>query len=106
MHGRNYMELDALIEDGLSPLLAWYGMTGLAAREIGQDDAGVLDEGKRADLLVCRGDVLETPRLMDDGAIVEVIKDGEAYRGGLAELPPRTFRTDTEDIWVRSPKSD
>ncbi|MFN7972789.1 MAG: amidohydrolase family protein [Acidobacteriota bacterium] len=100
MHGRNYMELDALVKDGLAPLAAWHGMTGLAAAEIGQDDAGTIAPGKRADLLVCRGDVLDTPRLLDEGALVEVLKDGVGHRGALGNIPQRTFRHTTHDIWT------
>lgn len=92
MHGRNYMEIPALVRDGLDPLQAWHAMTGAAAREIGQDDTGVLAEGRRADLLICEGDVLTDATLMDRGAIIEVMKDGEAYRGGIAGLPQRSFR--------------
>ena len=93
MHGRNYMELVHLIRDGLSPLAAWHGATGLAATEIGQDDAGVLAPGKRADLLVARGDVVEDPGLLDRGALVEVLKDGVGHRGGLAGVPQTSFRS-------------
>jgi imidazolonepropionase-like amidohydrolase len=92
MHGRNYMELVHLIRDGLSPLQAWHGATGLAAGEIGQEDAGVLAPLRRADMLVARGDVVEHPELLDDGALIEVIKDGEGYRGGLPGLPQRRFQ--------------
>ena len=92
MHGRNYMEMAALVRDGLEPLHAWHAMTGAAAAEIGQDDAGVLAPGRRADLLVCEGDVLTDPARLDRGALVEVVKDGEGYRGGLPGLPQRTFR--------------
>ncbi len=93
MHGRNFMELDCLIRDGLAPLVAWFGATGLAAREIGQDDAGTIEPGRRADLLVARGDVIENPALLGDGGIVEVIQDGVGHRRGLAELPQRDFGT-------------
>lgn len=98
MHGRNYMELVSLIEDGLPPLTAWYGATGLAAEHIGQEDAGMLTEGKRADLLVCRQDVLDHPELLGQGALVEVIKDGVGYRGALAALPQRTFSSCVADV--------
>jgi len=91
MHGRNWMELVHLVRDGLAPLQAWYGSTGLAAEEIGQDDAGVLREGMRADFLVCRDDVIERPEAWDSETLVEVVKDGEGYRGALAGLPQRTF---------------
>ncbi len=91
MHGRNYMEIVSLIQDGLSPLSAWFAGTGLAGQRIGQDDAGSLVPGKRADLLVCAGDVIENPALLDQGALVEVIKDGIGYRGVLDDIPQRTF---------------
>jgi imidazolonepropionase-like amidohydrolase len=91
MHGRNFMELVHLVRDGLDPLAAWHGMTGLAASEIGQADAGTLARGQRADLLVCRGDVIRDPSLLDAGALLEVVKDGVGYRGALDGIPQRTF---------------
>jgi imidazolonepropionase-like amidohydrolase len=96
MHGRNFMEIVALVRDGLDPLEAWHAMTGLAAEEIGQADAGVLAAGRRADLLLAKGDVVAHPELLDDGALVEVVKDGEGYRGAVAELPQRRFRSTVE----------
>jgi imidazolonepropionase-like amidohydrolase len=93
MHGRNYMEIVHLIRDGLSPLQAWHGATGLAAQEIGQTDAGALLPGRRADLLVARGDVVEQPELLDRGALIEVIKDGMGCRGGLPGIPQQGFPT-------------
>lgn len=91
MHGRNYMEIVHLIKDGVSPLTAWYGATGLAASEIGQEDTGRLLPGRRADLLLADGDVVEQPELLDRGALIEVIKDGFGYRGGIPDIPQRTF---------------
>jgi len=104
-HGRNYMELVALIRDGLDPLAAWHSMTGLAAAEIGQDDTGVIAAGRRADLLICTGDVLADPALLDSGALVEVVKDGEGYRGGVAGLPQRRFATTVADALDRQNRS-
>ncbi len=91
MHGRNFMEIVSLMQDGLPSLSAWYAGTGLAAERIKQDDAGCLVSGKRADLLLCRDDVIENPTLFDQGALVEVLKDGVGYRGAIAEIPQRTF---------------
>ena len=91
MHGRNFMELVHLVRDGLDPLAAWHGMTGLAAAEIGQADAGTLVAGQRADLLICEGTVVERPELLDAGALREVVKDGVAYRGAVDGIPQRTF---------------
>lgn len=92
MHGRNYMEIVHLVRDGLDPLAAWHGATGLAAASIEQDDAGTLVAGQRADLLVCRGDVIRRPELLDEGALVEVVQDGVGHRGALDGIPQRTFQ--------------
>ena len=91
MHGRNYMELVSLMKDGVRPLTAWYGGTGLAADSIGQQDTGKLIPGYRADLLLCQGDVIEHPQMFDQQALVEVVKDGVGYRGALPALPQRSF---------------
>jgi imidazolonepropionase-like amidohydrolase len=91
MHGRNYMELVALIGEGVPPLAAWYGATGLAADQLGLTDTGTLVEGKRADLLVCREDVVQDPSRLDYEALVEVLKDGWGYRNGLPGMRQRTF---------------
>jgi imidazolonepropionase-like amidohydrolase len=93
MHGRNYMELVALVRDGLSPLAAWHAGTGLAASQIGQPDAGTLVAGQRADVLLCRGDVLGKPELLDQGALVEVLKDGVGHRNGVPGIPQRNFQS-------------
>ncbi len=92
MHGRNYMELCALMQDGLPALGAWFGATGLAADHIGQADTGQVVAGRRADLLVCQGNVLEHPELLGSGALHEVIKDGRGYRGGMPAIPQETFQ--------------
>ena len=91
MHGRNYMELVALIDEGVPPLTAWFGATGLAADQLGLTDTGMLAEGCRADLLVCQSDVLEDPSFFDTGALVEVLKDGWGYRNGLPTVPQQTY---------------
>jgi imidazolonepropionase-like amidohydrolase len=91
MHGRNHQELVHLVKDGLTPLEAWHAMTGRAAPAVGQPDAGTLAVGQRADLLVCRGAVVEQPELLDRGALVEVLKDGVGHRGGLEGVPQRTW---------------
>ncbi len=64
-------------------------MTGLAASEIGQDDAGVLQVGRRADLLICQGDVIDQPQLLDKGAMLEVVKDGVWHAAQPAS--PKSF---------------
>lgn len=104
MHGRAALELDALKREGLSSLAAWHAGTGLAAKHIGQDDAGCLVPGRRADLLVADADVLADPAALTRGALLEVIKDGVAYRGGLPSLPQRTYRSAVADLLPRAPR--
>ncbi|MED5330586.1 MAG: amidohydrolase family protein [Planctomycetota bacterium] len=104
MHGRNYMELAYLIKEGLSPLQAWWGSTGLAASEIGQDDTGTLVPGQRADLLLCEGNVLDDPSLLDQGALREVVKDGWGHRGDLEGIPQRSYASSVRDsLWPGEP---
>ena len=98
MHGQNWLELVPLVNDGLGPLQAWHGSTGLAAAEIGQDDSGTLEAGKRADLLVFTEDVVGDPSRLGPKSLFEVVKDGEAYRGALADLPQRTFGSTVEQL--------
>ncbi len=93
MHGRNYMELVALIHEGVPPMAAWFGATGLAAEQLGLTDTGTVTEGQRADLLVCQGNVVDDPSLLDTGALIEVVKDGKGYRNGLPTIPQRTYGT-------------
>ena len=98
MHGRNYMELVALMNDGLTGLEAWHAMTGLAAKQINAEETGELKAGNRADLLLCSGDVLESPKLLDQGALVEVMKDGVGHRG-LPGIPQRKFSDTIATLW-------
>lgn len=98
MHGQNYLEIASLIADGLTPLQAWHGATGLAADEIGESDTGVLKTGKLADLLICKGNVIDEPQLMGKGALIEVMKDGVGHRGGIPQIPQRTFASTVQDF--------
>lgn len=91
MHGRNYEEIVHLVKDGLTPLEAWFAMTGRAGPAIGQADAGALAPGRRADLLVFDRDVVARPERLSEGGLLEVVKDGVAYRGRLSGLPQRTW---------------
>jgi imidazolonepropionase-like amidohydrolase len=92
------MEMVSLIKDGVPPLAAWHSGTGLAAERIGQDDAGKLVPGYRADILFSRGDVIAEPHLFDQGTLAEVVKDGIGYRGYLNGVPQKTFRSVVDDL--------
>jgi imidazolonepropionase-like amidohydrolase len=98
MHGRNYMEMVSLIHDGIDPLSAWYSATGLAGKWVGQADAGQLLADFRADLLVCNQDVVEDPKNFEKDALVEVIKDGVGYKGGIQGIPQATFEAQVKQV--------
>ena len=87
------MELVALMKDGIPPLTAWYGATGLAGQQVGQEDVGMVATGYRADLLVCKEDVLDRPELFEQGALVEVIKDWSGLPGWFVRIPLPNVRT-------------
>ncbi|MFD9701661.1 amidohydrolase family protein [Lentzea sp. NPDC059081] len=56
-HGESmHDELALLVEAGLTPVEALRGATSLAALTFGLDDRGVVEPGKRADLLLVDGD--------------------------------------------------
>ena len=69
---------------GLSPGQALLSMTRDAAAVVGFDDAGVLEVGKRADMVVAQGNVLgDIRKLTRDGAVEVVIQGGECVFGSL-----------------------
>lgn len=91
MHGQNYMELVHMVKEGIPPLTAWYGATGLAAENVDEPQTGTIVAGQFADLLLFEQDVIAQPELWNKDTLFEVIKDGYAYRGKLKELPQKSF---------------
>ncbi len=57
-HGGIATEVAAFVARGAAPELALRGATGSAAKALGRDDIGVLEPGRRADLLWVDGDPL------------------------------------------------
>lgn len=104
MHGKNYMELVVLVRNGLAPLEAWHSSTGLAAKHIGVPQAGTIAPGQFADLVFCSKDVFEKPEELDRGALVEVMKEGKAYRGAVPGLPLRHYRDTVHEVLPLGPE--
>jgi imidazolonepropionase-like amidohydrolase len=89
--GENAVELEALVEHcGFSPFDALLAGTSVAARAIGLGtEAGSLEPGKRADLLVLARSPLDDIRVLRDRAnLVTVVKGGRPVR---AEVPVEVF---------------
>lgn len=78
-HPPNAAELRCLVDAGLTPMQAIQAATGLAAECLGvEHDLGLLEKGKRADLVVVDGDPLADIRILQDPARIRlVVKDGK-----------------------------
>ena len=75
-HGRNLDELDLMVEHGMSPLDAWRATTRSAATLMGlEQQLGTLAPGKRADVVLLRGDLSDLAKLGE--RIAGVWKDGQ-----------------------------
>lgn len=58
-HGNNALELQLMVEAGMSPLQALLAATRNAAEIIGRDDLGTIEVGKTADLIIVDSDPLQ-----------------------------------------------
>jgi imidazolonepropionase-like amidohydrolase len=82
-HGTNLRELELMAGNGLSPEQALVAGTSSAAALLGlQDELGTIEAGKRADLVVVRGDPFDFATLKE--RIREVWKDGVRVVGETA----------------------
>jgi imidazolonepropionase-like amidohydrolase len=81
-HGANAQEVALMAERGLSGRDALLAATRNAARLLGLErEIGTLEEGKRGDAVLVRGNPLERPGLFWDPAnLLAVFKDGVPYR--------------------------
>ena len=73
-----WMELGMYVEKcGFSCIQALRAATSVGARRFGFDDRGMVEVGRRADLVLVKGDVVEkVSRLWEDEGIVGVWKEG------------------------------
>ena len=77
-HGDNAREFIYMVEAGIPAAYALQAATVRAAEVLGVDDQGVLEPGKRADVIALAGDPLQ-----DINAVMDVrfvMKDGEVYK--------------------------
>lgn len=79
-HGDNIRELEYMVAAGMSPTDAFIAATRNAAELMGLlGDLGTIEVGKRADLVLLRGDGLDVEGLL--GRIAAVYKDGKRVVG-------------------------
>ena len=82
-HGDNAREFVLMVEAGIPAPYALQSATLLAAEVLGVDDQGVIETGKRADIVAMPGDPLK-----DIGMVMHVdfvMKDGVIYRNTTTE---------------------
>ena len=81
-HGNNSVELDMLVDAGMTPMQAIVAGTGEAAACCGLgSDLGTLEAGKLADIIVVDGNPLrDITVLQDRDRIRLVMKEGQVYR--------------------------
>ncbi len=89
-HGGNARELQLMVENGMTPMQAIVASTSSAARLLHLDQQlGMLEEGKLADVIIVDGDVLADISTIADPANVKlVLKGGRAAKNTLDVAVP------------------
>ena len=84
-HGNNSVELDMLMDAGMTPMQAIVSGTGEAAACCGLgDDLGTVEQGKLADLIVVDGNPLGDITVLQERERIKVVmKEGQIYRNLL-----------------------
>lgn len=82
-HGANARELRLMVEWGMTPLQAITAGTRTGADLLGLlDELGTVETGKRADLLLVRGNPLDDISILERSEeILVILKDGKLVRG-------------------------
>jgi imidazolonepropionase-like amidohydrolase len=77
-HGENAKEFVYMVDAGIAPAYALQSATFFAAQVLGVDDQGVIEAGKRADIVAVPGDpVADIGQVMK---VAFVMKDGVVYK--------------------------
>jgi imidazolonepropionase-like amidohydrolase len=86
-HGDNGMELQLMVENGMTPMQSIQASTINAARLLRMDEQiGTLEAGKLADLILVNGDVLNNINLIADPKNVELV-----FKGGKVVNRPASI---------------
>ena len=84
-HPPNAMELECLVEAGMTTMQALVAATGWAAECLGMEkEIGTLQKGKAGDLVLVEGDPLKDITLLQDSQRIKlVMKEGRVYSNQL-----------------------
>jgi len=88
-HGENALELQLMVEAGMTPMEAIVATTRTGAEVLGlAEQVGTVEVGKLADLLVVAGDPLADISVLQDKQKIEVIiKSGRVVMDRRGEKP-------------------
>lgn len=75
-HGDNALELELMVQHGMTPLEAVKAATSRAAAALGLEEVGSLEEGKIADVLLVQGDPLEDIGILRDRERISLVLKG------------------------------
>jgi imidazolonepropionase-like amidohydrolase len=79
-HGENIREVEFMVDAGMTPQQAWLASTRNAAELLDVlDELGTIEPGKRADLVLLKGDALDVAGLTE--RVAAVYKDGKRVAG-------------------------
>lgn len=91
-HGTNLRELGLMCDAGMTPMEAILASTRVAAACLGwQDRVGTIEDGKLADVVICKTDPLADVRSLENTSnivIVLVMKDGQEVKEARGALVP------------------
>jgi len=79
-HGKNYVEIAALAET-IGNREALVSATSRAAKCVGLENAGRLEPGCTADIVLVKGNPLDDIRVLQPDGIAAVVKSGKVFRG-------------------------
>jgi len=91
LHGQNARELSLRVKLlGLSPLQAIGSATGVAAEALGLDDTGTIARGRKADLILVKGNPLADITVLEDPARISAVMMGGEFVADRGGLSPRS----------------
>src|ERR1700730_11689103 len=89
-HPKNALELQYLIDAGLTPMQALRSATQWAARCLGLErELGTIEKGRLADMVVVKGNPLDDVKVLLDSACIELVLKGGVISADRRSPSPR-----------------
>jgi imidazolonepropionase-like amidohydrolase len=89
-HPENALELQYLVDAGLTPMQALRAATQWAARCLGLErELGTIEKGRLADMVVVNGNPLDDVKVLLDSARIELVLKGGVISADRRSSSPR-----------------